>query len=233
MSGNLNPSLEQGRITDKMVGRMDNLTSRKDVEQFLIGLRIRVPEEDVRKIVNALRSDPHKYHLYMGGIDRKTGATRVPITSKGTADKIKKLYDEGELKPYLAYLSNSPTVGEAKVEQIKQAKNDVPKESGTGQVPYEETLQKQKMRELAGKLGTETVSKLYDFRSQLITQGVQIGGVGEIQEAFERLCLYGVVERREEPANPIFPGLRPTAYWVFTETGKSLIRYLESNPLVK
>jgi len=83
---------------------MDNLTSRKDVEQFLIGLRIRVPEEEVRKIVDALRSDSHKYRLYKGGIDRKTGAARMPITSKGTVDKIKKLYDEGELKPYLEYL---------------------------------------------------------------------------------------------------------------------------------
>jgi len=55
---------------------MDNLTSRKDVEQFLIGLRIRVPEEEVRKIVDALRSDSHKYRLYKGGIDRKTGAAK-------------------------------------------------------------------------------------------------------------------------------------------------------------
>jgi hypothetical protein len=87
-----------------MGSRMDNLTSRKDAEQFLIGLRLRIPEEDVRKIVNALRSDTPKYRIYKGGIDRKTGATRTPISSKGTVDKIKKLYDEGELKPYLEYL---------------------------------------------------------------------------------------------------------------------------------
>lgn len=103
----------------------------------------------VRQVVNVLSGKIHKslYSLYAIRSDKP-----APVCGKGTVDKIKKLYDEGKLQPFLDYLSNSLTISEAKADQEKEAEPDVPKESRTKQVPYEETPHKQKMRELAGEV---------------------------------------------------------------------------------
>ena len=85
------------------------------------------------------------------------------------------------------------------------------------------------MNKLKLELGQETISELYDIREQLLRDGIQVGGGGSTQKALERLCLYEVVERRDNPPNPAFPGLR-IGYWFPNKTGKSLIRYLESRP---
>jgi len=145
---------------------MDKLDNFEDAEEFLRGLGLHVDEGVVRQVMSVLSCEAHEplYSLY---------ATRPgmppPICGKGTVYKIKRLYDKGKLKPYLDYLSDPPTIGEAKAEQIKEAEHDVPKKSRTEQVPYEETPHKQNMRELAKKLAKISLPSVMD--SFKISQG--------------------------------------------------------------
>ena len=85
---------------------MDKLNNSQDAKRFLQGLGIQIDETVVHQVVDTLSGKSQKsfYSIY---------ATRPnklpPICGKGTAYKIKKLYDKGELDPYLAYLASPPT----------------------------------------------------------------------------------------------------------------------------
>jgi hypothetical protein len=111
---------------------MDKLNNSKDAEKLLKGLGLRIDEAVVRQVVNVLSGKAHQsiYSLWATRNDKP-----APVCGKGSVYKIKKLYDEGILQPYLDYLSDLLTIGEAKAEQTKEAKHDVLKESQTGQVP--------------------------------------------------------------------------------------------------
>jgi hypothetical protein len=85
---------------------MDKLNNSEDVKEFLKGLGLHINEEVVRKVVNVLSGEVHQslYSLYKTRPDKPTS-----ICGKGTAYKIKNLYDKGKLQPYLNWLSQSPT----------------------------------------------------------------------------------------------------------------------------
>ena len=119
---------------------MYKLNNSEDAKSLLRELGLHIDEAVVRQVVNVLSGKAHQspYSLYATRRDKPP-----PVCGKGTVYKIKKLYDEGELRPYLDYVSNTLTIGETKVEQIKEAEHDVPEESRTGQAPYEETPLKQ------------------------------------------------------------------------------------------
>ena len=107
-----------------------------DAKRFLQGLGLHIDEAVVSQVVNVLSGKAHQslYSLYATRPDKP-----APVCGKGSVYKIKKLYDEGDLQPYLDYLSGSLTIGEAKAEPIKGAEHDVPKESRTVQEPCEGT----------------------------------------------------------------------------------------------
>jgi hypothetical protein len=119
---------------------MDKLNNYEDAKRLLQGLGLHIDETVVRQVVNVLSGKAHQslYSLYTTRPDKP-----VPVCGKGSVYKIKKLYGEGELQPYLDYVSDTLTIGEAKAEQIKEAEHDVPKESLTEQEPYGETPHKQ------------------------------------------------------------------------------------------
>jgi hypothetical protein len=123
---------------------MDKLNNSEQEKKLLQGLGLYIDEAVVRQVLNVLSGKSHQslYSFYATRPDKP-----APVCGKGSVYKIKTLYDEGKLQPYLDYLSDSPTIGEAKAEQILEAKHDVPKESRAEQVPYEETPHKQKIRE--------------------------------------------------------------------------------------
>ena len=78
---------------------------------------VHIDEATVHQVVNALSGKTHQslYSFYSS----RTG--NPPICGKGSVYKIKKLYDEGELEPYLEYLSGSFTIGGYADEQIHDA----------------------------------------------------------------------------------------------------------------
>ncbi len=88
---------------------MDKLNNSEDAERFLQGLGLHIDEGVVRQVVNVLSGKAHQslYSLYATRPDKP-----APVCGKGSAYKIKKLYDGGELQPYLAYLSQRGTVDE-------------------------------------------------------------------------------------------------------------------------
>ncbi len=123
---------------------MDKLNNSEDAKRLLQGLGLHIDESVVRQVVNVLSGKALEslYSLYATRPDK--GA---PVCGKGSVYKIKKLYDEGELEPYLAYLSHCPTVDEARHEQIKEAEQEARREAPIEEKPYQETPHKQKMRE--------------------------------------------------------------------------------------
>jgi len=104
---------------------MYKLNDRKQAEEYLRGLTLAEPEEQVRKVVINLHSRRSKYSLYNNGIDRKTGVQRIPICSKGTVDKIKRLLDEGKLDSYLDYIDQSPDVSTPLNKPLENSKEKV------------------------------------------------------------------------------------------------------------
>jgi len=111
---------------------MDKLANSEDAKRFLLSLGLHVDESVVKQVVNTLsgKADRSLYSLYAIRPDKP-----LPVCGKGTAYKIKELYDKGELEPYLAYLSRGPTVGAAELEQAKREappEDDVAKISGVG-----------------------------------------------------------------------------------------------------
>jgi len=115
---------------------MDKLNNSEDAKRLLQGLGLHIDEAVVRQVVNVLSGKAHQslYSLYATRPDKP-----APVCAKGSVYKIKKLYDEGELKPYLAYLSHCPTVDEARHEQIKEAEQEAPREAGIEPERYKET----------------------------------------------------------------------------------------------
>lgn len=111
---------------------MYKLDNPENAKRFLQGLGLHIDEAVVRRVINVLSGKAPRslYSLYATRPDKPP-----PDCGKGTAYKIKKLYDRGELKPYLAYLSRGPTVGEAEAEQVKETEHE--------QKPHEETRHEQ------------------------------------------------------------------------------------------
>jgi hypothetical protein len=113
---------------------MDKLNNSEDVQRFLHEMTIRVDEEVVCQVVNALRGKGHRsyYSLHTKRKDKEE-----PILSKKTADKIKKLYKQGKLKPYEDYLDGStdidsvPTHPNLEIDVVKTWVNPVPMDSQT------------------------------------------------------------------------------------------------------
>jgi len=80
---------------------MDKLNNLEDVKRFLHQLGIHMEEAAVRQVVNVLSGKVRQslYSLFAIRQDKP-----APVCGKGSVYKIKKLYDEGKLKPYLDYL---------------------------------------------------------------------------------------------------------------------------------
>ena len=97
------------------VDKIDNPT---ELKQFLRGLGITIPEDVISQVVSVLsgKTDKSLYSLYVNRPDRP-----IPICGKGTVYKIRKLYNEGKLEPYLTYLQQSPIADEPKTEQTKDS----------------------------------------------------------------------------------------------------------------
>jgi hypothetical protein len=111
---------------------MDKLANSEDVKRFLLSLGLHVDQGVVEQVVNILsgQADRSLYSLYATRPDKP-----LPVCGKGTAYKIKELYDKGELEPYLAYLSRGPTLGGVKSEQAEReapTEDDIAKISGVG-----------------------------------------------------------------------------------------------------
>ena len=107
---------------------MDNITDSEQAKQFLRGLGLTKDEGIVRQAVEILqgKTGDSLYSVYTQRSGRKP-----PICGKGTAYKIKRLYEAGELKPYLEYLFRAST---------------------TKKKTYEEETHTRTLRSLAGKL---------------------------------------------------------------------------------
>jgi len=127
---------------DKKVDRTDKLRNSEDVRQFLRGRGLSVDENVVRQVVKVLSDETGSslYGLYATRHDKSPS-----ICGKGTAYKIKRLYDEGKLQPYVAFLESNmseqpPTSSDQLQSNTSQAVDDtrtLPKEGK----PYEETPQ--------------------------------------------------------------------------------------------
>lgn len=80
-------------------------------EEFLKSIRLQVEESVVRTVVNTVRgkSGLSFYDLHRHG-RRIDGSMRQPICAQATAKKIRKLYDNGTLGPYVIYLDGGPFV---------------------------------------------------------------------------------------------------------------------------
>lgn len=89
----------------------DNILDDGDVDKFLRKLGLRVPRNIVSQVVDVLerKSTVSYYELYSSGTKRD-GSQRVAVCGKGTVDKIKKLYDAGQLNTYLAYRKKNSQV---------------------------------------------------------------------------------------------------------------------------
>ena len=81
----------------------DNILNQEDADRFLRRLGLRVGEVVIREVIEVLKkSDKSLYELYASGAKRN-GVMRSPICGKGTAYKIKRLYETRKLEPYLSY----------------------------------------------------------------------------------------------------------------------------------
>ena len=76
---------------------MDKIESPDQAVRFLKGLGLQVKVNIVLDVVAALRDGVPMYRLW------NHGRHKSPICGKGTAYKIKKLYEDGRLNPYLDY----------------------------------------------------------------------------------------------------------------------------------
>jgi len=164
----MNTDRQQRINTDKYgqkTTHMDKLNNSKDAKEFLRDLGLYIDEEVVRLVVNVVSGRVHQslYSLYTTRPNKP-----VPVCGKGTVDKIKRLYDIGKLQPYIDYISDTMTTGEASNEQIMETKDDVPIEAPSRQESYVETPHKQKMRELA-----EEVTKYLSLPDPLFSPRVK------------------------------------------------------------
>lgn len=86
---------------------MDKLSNSEDAKRLLQGLGLHIDEAVVRQVANVLSGKAHQslYSLYATRPDKP-----APVCGKGSVYKIKKLYDEGELQPYLDYLRGESVI---------------------------------------------------------------------------------------------------------------------------
>ena len=98
-------SNEYGQNTDKRAVNTDKILKEGEADQFLRGIGLTVGNDVVCKVLDILtrKSSTSFYELYASK-RRRDGTTRFPICGKGTADKIKKLFMNGKLQPYIQYL---------------------------------------------------------------------------------------------------------------------------------
>lgn len=94
---------------DKMIVQWTNkmathrLTNSEDANRFLRGLGLIVGEDVVQQVLGALQEKASLYRLY------KPKQNQIPVCGKGTVYKIKRLYESGQLEPYLTYLKRAET----------------------------------------------------------------------------------------------------------------------------
>ncbi len=82
----------------------DNILNQEDADRFLRRFGLRVGKDVILQAVAVLTERTKSlYDLYANG-KRRSGSIRSPVCGKGTAYKIKRLYERGELDPYLSYL---------------------------------------------------------------------------------------------------------------------------------
>jgi len=106
---------------------VDKIDNPAELKEFLRGLGITISEDVVSQVVSVLsgKTDKSRYSLYANRPNRPP-----PICGKGTVYKIRKLYNEGKLEPYLTYLQQSPIADEPKTEQTK--------DSNVAEIPQEQ-----------------------------------------------------------------------------------------------
>lgn len=145
---------------------MDKIDNPTELKQFFRGLGITIPEDVVSKVVSVLsgKTDKSLYSLYV----RRSGRP-PPICGKGTVYKIRKLYKEGKLEPYLTYLQQSPIADKPKTEQTKDSKvAEIPQQQASVEldiaVRTSQDLIRQRLNEHFDELAA--VAKAYASRVQ-------------------------------------------------------------------
>ena len=184
---------------------MDKLNNPEDAKMFLQGLGLHIDEAVVRQVVNVLSGKAHqsRYSLYATRPDKP-----APVCGKGSVYKIKKLYDEGELEPYLAYLSQGQTVDEVEAEQVKE----IERESNNI------------YREL--NMANNEIHILNEYRLELTTGVSEYDVPVQTRPVFQELCLKGIVQV-EQRRTYSGPHQHDQSYWKLTDVGKEVIQYLE------
>ncbi len=157
----------------------DNFTNTEHADKFLRGLRIIIDGDVVRQVVNVLSGKTGKslYSLYTSRRDKPPA-----ICGKGTVYKIKKLYDEGRLAPYVAYINQSPDVDKPKTEQTKESKEvGIKQEQVTAEQSPTETNQDIRLKEHFDELAG--IARTLAFRQQwLLDNGDKELVLGNIME---------------------------------------------------
>ena len=84
----------------------DNILNEGDADQFLRGIGLTVDKTVVCKVLDILagKDSTSIYELYASKL-RRDGTIRTSICGKGTAAKIRKLFKNGKLQPYIQYLA--------------------------------------------------------------------------------------------------------------------------------
>ena len=132
---------------------------------FLRELGIHVNEAVVRAVVTARETRSPLYELYATG-KRIDGSPRLPICGKGTADKIRKLYENGVLQPFLEYLER----GEKPVAQDGEALPPMAESLG----PVEQLEVSDYKREAGDEFPLNTG---FDNLDQLLVGGIRRGAL--------------------------------------------------------
>ena len=108
----------------------DKILNEGDADQFLRGIGLRVDKDVVCKVLDALtgKSKASMYELYSLN-PRRDGTSRTPICGKGTTDKIKKLFENGEFQPYIQYREEVSRRSEESNRQLDEEDRLAEKES--------------------------------------------------------------------------------------------------------
>jgi len=184
---------------------VDKLSNSEDAKRFLRGLGLHVDEGVVQQVVNILsgKADKSLYSLYSTGRHKPRSAC-----GKGTAYKIKRLYDKGDLKPYLAYFSKGPTVDEAEAEQVKETERE------------SDNIYRQLT------MANNEIHVLHEYRLELTTGVSEYDVPVPIRPMFQEFCLKGIVQV-EQRRTYSGPHQYDQSYWILTDFGKEVIQYLE------
>jgi hypothetical protein len=183
---------------------MDKLSNFEDLKRFLRGMGLHVNEGVVQRVVNALsgKVSVSLYSLYATRPDKP-----APLCGKGTVYKIKKLYDKGELEPYLAYLSHSSTAFEAGTEKIKETEPQI----------------NNIVQELSALNNVSNI--LYEYRLKLTVGISELDVPVPTRPVFQELCLKRIIQieqrRRSEG-----PRQYDASFWVLTDYGKQVVERL-------